>query len=130
MGTNTINRASVGAYLRFRGVVYLLAALALAGCVGLNNAIGAGALTISGAAKIIRLECGNTVPDGPCLPGRAITTDEKQGLKEDLQKAQVALQEAAALNQLGKSNQAAGKLSQSRAILDAVEKLLIERGIR
>ena len=34
MGTNTVNRASMGAYLRFRGVVYLALALALAGCMG------------------------------------------------------------------------------------------------
>ena len=98
-------------------------------CSSVNNAIGGGALTVATAANLITAECGNTVPDGPCVPTSAISTTEKQGFKEDLQKAQVALQEAAALNRLGKAAQAQGKLAQADAILSAIERILIERGV-
>ncbi len=104
--------------------------LLLAGCATAGKGVGGAALGIETLADQIRAECGNTVPDGPCTPESLITTDEKKGLKRSLQVAVQLLAQADAAIVAGDAVRAATTLRQSEAVLQAIERFLIQRGVR
>ena len=108
--------------------IFVIAAL-LSGCAGIRNVIGSGALTVKTAAEIVQRECGNTVPDGPCLATSRITTTEKNEFKIRLQSAQDLLVDAAQLDSIGRGDEAATKLETADAILAALEQILRQRSI-
>ena len=99
----------------------------LAACSGLNTYVGGGALTVKSAAELITQECGNTTPNGPCLPTSRISTAEKQDLKVRLQAAINLLEVANDTNLTAQERRT--RLEQSQAILDAIEQILIARGV-
>lgn len=115
--------------------IALLAVLVLAGCASMNfnDALGAAYLTRTTLAETITAECGNTVPDGPCVPGSVISTEDKQAAKEALVKAGSYLADARAIQQGGKGLECSDKwecLEAADGVLDALQRVLIERGVR
>jgi hypothetical protein len=104
--------------------------LALSGCTNLNNIIGGGALTVKTAADVIYEECGNTVPDGPCVPHSRISTEQKNELKQQLLIATDWLAEANHMKKAGDVDESADALEQANKILKHVESVLISRGVQ
>lgn len=114
--------------------IFLIVAFALVlalatGCGNIRTVISGGALTIENAAEIVARECGNTAPDGPCLPTSRITTVEKNDFKIRLQTAQDLLNDANDLNRVGDISQAEDKIAEADKILAALERILIQRSI-
>lgn len=111
--------------IRLIGILVLLA-----GCSTLGKASGGAGLAIETVADQIRIECGNTVPDGPCTPESRITTEEKAGLKASLEEAVRMLELADAAVMTGQAETAAMRLRQSEGVVAAIARLLESRGIR
>jgi len=103
----------------------------LAGCTNTstNKVLGYGAVGVTNTAELITRECGNTVPNGPCLSTSRITTAEKQEFKTRLQAAQNALNEAARFSRQGMDAAGSDALAKADAILAALELILTQRGI-
>lgn len=103
--------------------------LLVVGCQNMNvgDAIGAGNLAITTTAQTITAECGNTQPGGECLPGRMITTLEKEQFKERLSEATQALDDAENAYSAGRN--ATRFLNAANAILSSIKVSLARRGI-
>lgn len=102
----------------------------LAGCATAGKGVGGAAMGVETLADQIRIECGNTVPDGPCTPESLISTDEKQGLKRSLQTAVDLLEQADGALVMGDALRAATTLRQAEAVLQAIQRFLTMRGVK
>lgn len=113
----------------------ILSALLLAGCASTSfqDAIGAAYLTRTTVAEAVQRECGNTVPDGPCSPESAISTADKQRVKAMLVEVGGYLADARAIEAGRQGMSCSDKwacLEAASGVLDAVERILTERGMQ
>lgn len=106
----------------------LLSLLLLAGCAGridsFSDSLGAAYLTVDTLAVTAQEMCGNTVPDGDCLPGAALSTEIKRGVKVTLGEALDYLDTARELYQVGSVDLAQDRLVTARALLRSLEATL------
>lgn len=91
-----------------------------------SDGVGATYLAIDTAADTIWDLCQNDVPNGPCAPGSAISTEDKQQAKETLQEALDSLQIARQMYQVGEGDAALDRLRQARALLSIVDGIIRE----
>lgn len=108
-------------------ILILALAACLSACAVAGKGVGTTSLAIENVADAVRMACGNTVPGGPCTEGAIITTDEKEGIKNSLQIAVNYLAVADQAIVTGNGEQAAARLRQAEAILEAINRLLAER---
>ena len=109
----------------------LIGVLIFSGCASptLTRSIDYSNITITSIAETVREECGNTVPDGDCLPTSLITTDEKNGIKADLLRAAETLDLAEIARIRGDADTAANRIDAARLLLSQVRQYLEERGV-
>lgn len=116
--------------------VFLLTAgvlLTAIGCAGssINNTVGQTYIAIEAAANTAKLECGNTVPGGPCLPTSAISTKQKDEIKDSLQIAKSFADDMAAIAAGGEGVNCSTTTQCLQAVnhvLGTVEAILVARG--
>ena len=99
---------------------------ALSGCATLNNATGAAALGIKTLAETTREECGAKSP-APCLPESAISTEDRDEIKEALTEAQMYLEDANRVRKGGVGHSCSdfhSCLSVTHSLLSTVEGIL------
>lgn len=108
---------------------YLIFLVLLTGCATAGKGVGGAALGVETIADQIRIECGNSMPDGPCTPESKISTEEKQGLKKSLQIAVTLLEGADSAIVLGDAVTSATKLRQADAVLESITRWLQQRGV-
>lgn len=113
-------------------VVLALCLVLLAGCANFQNAVGAAYLARTTIAEAVTEECGNSAPDGPCAPESAISTADKDRVKAYLVQAGDYLADARAIEAGRAGVNCSDKwacLNAANGVLDAVERILIERGV-
>lgn len=105
--------------------------LACASCATptLTNTIDYSNVTITSIAETVLEECGNTVPDGECLPTSLITTEEKSGIKADLRTVAEMLDLAEISRLRGDIDGSAARIETARNLLAYVEQFLRSRGV-
>ena len=92
----------------------------------INEGIDQGYAAISAIAEETAIMCGHTVQGGPCAPGAAISTAQKNDVRDRLQQAYDGLTTANTLASSGELTQANSKLEQATAILTVVRALLAD----
>lgn len=107
----------------------LILVMFMGGCasMGYQDAIGAAYLARTTLAEAITAECGNTVPDGPCVAQSAISTEQKQAAKSQLVLAGAYLADAQAIQAGRVGISCSGKwecLEAARGALGVVENML------
>lgn len=119
---------------------FLIATLLLisAGCASLpqfgggsvSDSIGAAYASITSLAETIQLECGNTVPGGECRAGSVLDRGDVNSMRDDLQRAKSAVDEANRLYLIGQGGEAGDHLTVARTILGSLRAALELREVR
>jgi hypothetical protein len=112
-------------------ILVLFGVLALAGCSNLNvnDVIGGAYEAQRVIAESIADECGNSTPGGPCVPGSAISTEDKAIARSSLDLADRYTDAAFELAKAGKAGESLTVLQRASNVLDQLEQFVIQRGI-
>ena len=91
------------------------------------DAILVASADIESAAQTVKALCLNEAPGGPCLPGATISTETKESLKDQLQRAQDAVVTANRLLANGLPTDAQERLDFAESIILALQAELARR---
>lgn len=102
----------------------------LAGCQNSNvyDVIGGAYEAQRVLAESIHQECGNAVPGGACVASSAISTDQKNAARAALDRVDEYTDAAKRLADAGSGGEALTVLQRATALLDEIERMLIEWG--
>lgn len=105
--------------------------VSIAGCVSpnLQQIIDHSNLAVTTIAQTVKDECGNTVPDGPCVSTSLIGTAEKNNIKTTLQSTGESLDLASVALVRGDNENAANRLQAAQEIIRRLQQMLEARGI-
>ena len=110
----------------------LLLVLILSGCssfgTSVPDSIGAAYASIETLAEVIQMECGNTEPGGPCRDISTLDRGDVNSMKEDLQRAKTAVDQANMIYMEG--GDARSSLEAARLILSSLRAALQLREVQ